>query len=751
VAGLFGGAPKVIPEFTGLQVNTAVQVLPIPIIYGSPRVSINLIYYNGFCVTEQQTSGKGILTGGKGGKTVQYYATIMLGIGEGPLGNPLVIYQDQEIWTPSTYPTNAGQAYFNGTASQAPWDFVVATWPGDARPYKSTAYYAFPNAQLDSSGTVPQIDLILQGILQGSSPLNNSGITITSGQYDTQGNPLSFLGTISLGDADADPGAVINDVLTNADYGANFPPQYLDTSTLFTSANGYIPGVGDTAVSTFCQAVGLAWSVSLNNAESASGIIDRWTKNLNTAVVWNGSFLRFIPYWDSYAAENPGWDATNGIPKKYFQPYTQPVVSIPLEQILQSKNKDEDPITFTRKNPWDVYNTARLDFTDRTNFFNSNPVEVKDEALLELYGPRVDNIGAGSEFTLQTYANVSAQMQLRRQIAIRRTYRFMLGPLWGWLDPMTAVLIPDPTNYNNTVLVRLTSLSDDEEENITIEAEEYPIGAQSPSIIPMSPTTPPNQGATNSPPSAIYPPVMFAPTTAMLTAQGLATPRWIFGCAAGYDGTLDENWGGAYVWVSLDNVSYELAGTLTGPSTLGSLSQPIAGYGGVNPDVTDTLYVNLSESNGTLASMSVAVASAGGALCVLTDVSGFELLSYTTATLLGHGVYALTGLYRGLYGTTARGFGAGSRFLFVASSANFLEVIVQPAYTGKTFYVKAQSFNVFNSADEDLATCQAYVYTLTGPTPQPPLPPPPAPQSAERYRTRKQKPSTVSNPRPQRK
>lgn len=722
MSSLFGGAPKVIPEFTGLQVNTAVQVLPVPIIYGSPRTDINLIYYNGFQAKLVSEGGKGLLSGGKGAKQAEYFATIILAIGEGPIGPVEIIYQDMEVWTPATYPTN-GTNYFSGTATQTPWSYIESTWPSDARSYKNTAYYGFPNAQLDSSATVPQINLVLKGFLAGTCPLNNSTITISTGQYDQNGNPLSFIGNINIGDADADPGMVIYDFLTNPTYGANFPSALIDTTTLFTQATGWDPNTGDQSVSTFCQAVGLGWSIALNNVESASSILERWCKNLNTAIVWNGAVLRFIPYWDQYAAGNPGWDSANGIPKKYYMPYQQPIVTITLDQIIQSENQDEDPITFSRKDPWEVYNTTRLDFRDRTNFFNSNPVEAKDEALAELYGPRVDNIGTGDEFTLQTYANVSVQMQLRRQAGIRRNYTWKMGPLWGWLDPMDILLIPDPANYANTVLVRVTSVTDDEDENVTVEAEEYPIGAQAPTIIPMSPTTPPNQGATNSAPAAIYPPVMFAPTADMLTATGFATPQWIFGASAGRDGEFDANWGGADIWVSLDNVNYQLLGKINGPSTIGSLVQPLPGYGGTNPDNADSLIVNLNESDGALVSTSAAAAANGNTICCLQDGSGFEILSYTTATLVGPYTYSLTGLYRGLYGTTPRYFGTGSAFLFVGNTGNFFETGLAPNYVGQRFYVKAQSFNVFNSASEDLSSVQAYIYDATSPTPQPPLPP----------------------------
>lgn len=724
---LLGSQPKVIPEFTGLQVNTSVQVLPIPIIYGSPRVSVNLIYYNGFntqLVNQGGGGGKGILTGGKGGsQQVEYFATIIMAIGEGTLGNVLIIYQDQEVWVPSDFPTN-GAFYFNGTDVQIPWDYVASNWPADARPYKDTAYYGFSNAQLDSSATVPQIGLVLQGLLQGTSPLNNSVIYVSTGQYDQNGNPISFIGNITLGDADADPAQVINDYLTNPTYGATFPATFIDTTTLFTSADGYISAVGDAALSTFAQAVGIGWSVVVDNAESANTTIARWLKNLNVAPVWDGQYLKFYPYWDAYASGNPGWDPTNGIPLKYYQPWLTAIVSITLDYIIQSESKEDDPITWARKDPLEVYNTIRLDFRDRTNFFNDVAVEAKDEVHAELYGPRVDNIGLADEFSLSAYANISAQMQLRRNISIMRTFTWKMGPLWGWICPMYVLEIPDPSDYSNTIIVRVTEVEDDEDENCTITAEEFPAGSQAPTAIPTSATTPPNQGATNVSPSRVYPPVIFAPPTDMLTATGFATPQVVTGFSGGYDGTLDPNWGGAFVWTSLDNITYQLLGSMNGPSTIGALSTPLAGYGGVNPDNSDTLTVNLSISNGTLGSFTSSAASMGVSTCVLQDVSGFEVLSYTTATLVGPNTYALTGLYRGLYGTTPRLFGAGSKFLYVGTGSNIFETNLPAAYVGQLFYAKFQSYNIFHTSTEELNDCVAYTYMATGPTPVGPIPPP---------------------------
>lgn len=722
MSGLLGGGqPKVIPEFTGLQVNTSVQVLPVPIIYGAPRVNTNLIYYNGFNVQKISVGGKGILGGGKGSQQIEYFATIIMAIGEGVISDVLIIYEDQAVYTPANFPTN-GSAFFTGTDTQTPWSYIETNWPPDARGYKDTVYYGFPNAELDSSATVPQINLVPFGLLAGTSPLNNSTITITSGQYDKNGNPISTIGAIPLGCVDADPGQVIYDFLTNSRYGAGFPANLVSAWTLLSSVEAYDPNSGDTAISTYCQAVGLAWSVVLNNAESANTILERWTKNMNVAPVWNGEVLRFIPYWDRYAGANPNWDPSTGIPKKYFAPFTTPITSITIDQIIRSEGSGEDPITFVRKNPMEVYNTVRLDFKDRTNFFNDVPAEAKDEAHIELYGPRVDNIGLGSEYTLLAYAQAAVNILLRRNITVMRTFTFKLNPLWGFLDPMDLVQIPDPTNWNSTIVVRVISAEDDENEVVTITAEEYPLGSQSPTVMPGSPTTPPNQGPTNLQSLPVYAPVIFEPTTAMLTATGFASPQVVVG-ATSQTGIFDGTFGGCNIWISLDDKNYEEIGKINGPSLVGQLAAPLPGYIGTNPDNTHTLSVDLSLSGGSLATYPPSGAASGASLCLVKDMSGFELISYQTATLASADTYNLTGLYRGLYGTTSRLFGLGSQFLFLGTKGNFFETALPPQYVGKTFYVKLQVFNAFNNYTQPLEDCYAYEYVATGPTPAGPTTP----------------------------
>ena len=58
--GFLGGKKKnVKPDFTGLQLQTAVATLPIPLLWGRQKMTGNLIWYNGFTAYQRSKQGKG--------------------------------------------------------------------------------------------------------------------------------------------------------------------------------------------------------------------------------------------------------------------------------------------------------------------------------------------------------------------------------------------------------------------------------------------------------------------------------------------------------------------------------------------------------------------------------------------------------------------------------------------------------------------------------------------------------------------
>lgn len=688
-----------IPEITGLQIQTAVNVLPIPIIYGCPRVPINLIYANGFrAVAQKAQGGKGLLSGGKGATTgYKYYASFIGALGEGPLGPILGIFDDQQVYTMHTVPDGKNYTFYPGTDTQTPVPTIVSTWPNDAFSYKDTAYVWSFDYLLDSSATVPQLNFIPTGLFAGSCPLN---------VYN------SLDGSETNLHLDADPALCINDFLTNPRYGVGFPSTYIDSSTLFTSTNGFNSAVGDAALATYCQAVGFGWSVVLNNSEPARSVLDRWCKNLGVAIVWTGYTLKFIPYWDTFTGNNPNWDPAAGVPKKYFAPVVQPLFDLTDLDFVQTPAGD-DPLVMSRVDAIDVKNVVRLNFRDRNVLFNDNVVEAKDEATVQRFGPRTERMGTADEFSLMSYAAAAAQVNLQRNIAIRRTFEFKLPSIYCILDPMDIVTLTDTTLNLNKFPVRIQSIEEDEKGILTIKAEEFPIGSLSATLYSRQANLPPTILNTNIAPAPVNPPVIFEPTAPMLAAQGLVSPTVVIGASGGTGGVADPNWGGCNVWVSNDNISYSQLGTINAPARQGVTTATLAAFIGANPDLVNTLSVDLTESGGSLASVTTDQAIQGLSLCAIVDAAGdLELLGYTIATLTAPNKYNLTGLYRGMYGTIACSHASGSKFLRVDELIS--ELILPTALLNTTLYVKLQSFNVSNLEPQDISTCVAYSFTPLG-------------------------------------
>jgi len=168
------------------------------------------------------------------------------------------------------------------------------------------------------------------------------------------------------------------------------------------------------------------------------------------------------------------------------------------------------------------------------------------------------------------------------------------------------------------------------------------------------------------------------------------------------------NWGGAQVWISSDGSSYAYARTIPGPATQGTLSAALPSYGGSEPDTTNTLAVDLTQSRGQLFSVSATDAANLATLCYV----GGEFLAFQTATLTTTYHYALTELYRGAYGSAIGSHAAGAKF------ARLDQAIGRFPYpstlVGQTIYLKFPSANLVGGGAQSLASVPPYTYTVTG-------------------------------------
>jgi hypothetical protein len=200
----------------------------------------------------------------------------------------------------------------------------------------------------------------------------------------------------------------------------------------------------------------------------------------------------------------------------------------------------------------------------------------------------------------------------------------------------------------------------------------------------------------NSPPGDVNPPIIFEPPAALLAGE---LEIWV-----ALSGGV--NWGGAQVWISSDGNSYALIGNVNSSATQGASTADLPAHSA--PDLTNTLSVDLTQSQGQLASVSATDAANFVTLCYL----GGELLAYQNATLTAPGKYALTTLYRGAYGSTINDHPAGTRF------ARLDGAIGRFAYPrnliGQTIYLKFASTNIVGGALQSLDSLPVYTYLLKG-------------------------------------
>jgi hypothetical protein len=591
-----------------------------------------------------------------------------------------------------------------GDYAQVPPAFISTLYPNEALSYRGISYVFGQQYQIDSSATIPQIQVASAAFLNATCPLNNSTLVLF-----TRTAPYANI-VFHISCAEADPALCMNDLLTNAVYGAGFPSAFIDPGN-FSSPNAQLPGIGDASWQTYCQAVGFGFSISLDNTESCASILQRWADLTNTAIVWTGLLLKFIPYGDLPVSDNPNYVVQNplSIPLKYYVPNTIPLFSLTDDDFQQSTNPKDDPVVVTRKDIVDKYNTVRLSFRDRTNAYTSNVVEAKDENAIDLHGIRVDNMSDAKEFPLAAYAGISAQLRVQRNVSIDRTFKFKLPWTWCFLEPMDIIALTEPNIGLKGQPVRIITIEEDDKFVLSIEAEILLLGSATAISYERQPSAPSQSLFIGAAPSLVFRPFIFEPTSQMLTAESQPNATIVIGATGGIANTVDPQWGGAYVYIGIgaSPSAYEPLGTINGPSRMGVLTGALTAG-------STSIPVDLSESGTTLETVSATIASNFVTLCALTD-SGYtklELFAYTTATLTSTGHYTLTGLYRALYGTTAHSWSNGDLFLRIDTGT--FQLALPPQYVGTTLSLKLLSFNIQGQTTDTLASATQYTYDPSG-------------------------------------
>ena len=681
MSGLIGGgsSPTNAPiSYSGLNVSTSQWNMPLPLCWGTVRLSTNAFDYKNFQQHSQSAKGGGKGGGGKGSGQYTYSADVLLGLCEGPVDSIQNIWANGSTTTTTTL-SALGMQFFNGTQSQSPWSYWASNYSG-ALAYAQTAYLGAANLNLGDSATIPD---------NGFEIIRTNGFAYTrsstvAGWINPATHAQASATDVLLSDCTAD-------WLINPQYGTLMPAASIGSMTQWA---------------TYMRALGLFVSPLLNSQEKGTDVLNRWAQISNSWIYDSGVEIMFVPLGDQALTGN-------GVT---FAPQNDVAYTLQLADLVCAKG--EAPVKVTRKDAADCYNRTTVSITDRTLGYISNPIQWYDDNLIDLYGLRDNTSISADEIKDPAVGAIIAQLIGKRAAYIRNTYQFKPTPRFLLVVPGTVLSIP--LNYTGvSVRVRVTEVGEDENGQLTMSAEEFPgtvgtyIPAQAQAVAYTS--TFPN---TNAAPPAVNTPGIIEPPAAV--TGGVAK---IIVAASG-----STNWGGCYVWLSFDGLNYRNIGAITTPAVQGVLTAALPAFAGTNPDTVDTLAINTAQSGATpqpvtnsdaqmLRTLSLITAQPTSSGGILTVPGNGELLAFGAVAATGTNAANLTYLERGQYGTAPGSHNIGDQFTLIdllGTSGSSVEFALPPAYIGQTLYFKLASFNQFGNAVQPLSACAEYQYSPLG-------------------------------------
>jgi hypothetical protein len=497
------------PAYTGVNLHTSAQALPIPIMWGTRRISPNIIWAsrNLFAPISQPKLNGGynsavddIAHGGHGwdwnpstnpshfsgvaagqvqsqiqvvhefgvvntlnvtyygngdinSPNARWYMPLLMGLCEGPInsvtriwnggGAPAVTFS--VLGTTTDGPiggdfvgygaehTNASLFYtiFVGSTTQLAWTYFAIVdaqtggpyYAGQALAYRGLAYIASPLVDCGHNNRFPQQSFEIVRTPDG-----------TAFVVDSYG----------IGD-DYAPDSIVSDILTNVQYGLGLQSGDIDATSLNTYKQ-------------YGRAQGLYLSPLLDAQIKGVDFIDRLATETNTWIYWSGTKIMFAPLGDEALTANG----------QTFTPDTTPAYDL--------SNNDFLPpgLAVQRADPIDCHNRLRLEFSDRFNDYAKNPVEWKDETLINQFGIRDASSISADDICDVVVAAKAIDLAGKRMAYIRNLYTFSLSYPYIRILPGTIVTVTDPNLGLDHVPVRVRSVEEDETGALAIVAEEYP-------------------------------------------------------------------------------------------------------------------------------------------------------------------------------------------------------------------------------------------------------------------------------------
>ena len=446
----------VVPDGS-LRVQTSVEGMARPIVWGRTRLAGNLIWYGDFYAVAVTSGGSN--SGGKGGdqpaqqaQSYNYYASVEIGLCEG------VISSTGQIWVDKALSSlgDIGFTVFNGSASQLPWSYLTAahgpridfryvfdvlkgfyTAPagtashaGEALSYRNTAYVA-GNVALGSNSSLPNWTFEITGQVANGAP----------------------------GHVDAEFTAFLNDFLTNPLYGV--PGWTGAFNADWTQARQYT------------LSANLLISLALTSQTSAQSLLSDMINSVNLMPVWSDAQLKLVTRGDAPIANNGA----------AYMPPSAPIYDLTDSDFLSNQSSfgtsTADPVSGKRTPPRQQNNVVKVAFLDRANQYNPASISAQDDGAILKYGLRGSSGVNDWKWFRNRRSRSDGRQPRARAGAHRKRVLLHTAPALHSARPGDIVTITDDELGLFRQWVRITDIQENADRSLNVLAEEYLTGSAS--------------------------------------------------------------------------------------------------------------------------------------------------------------------------------------------------------------------------------------------------------------------------------
>lgn len=335
-----------------------------------------------------------------------------------------------------------------------------------------------------------------------------------------------------------------------------------------------------------CQANGLWGSLYMDSQRKASEWMTEIYEAMNAWPLYSGFKLKSVARSEVSAVGNGA-------------AYTAMTANGPVANLKPEDhigNKSEPLIKVKRRAASDSENLIQIQHPDRNNNYNPALTSQPNNGAIAIRGTKKKSPKSLPCVQDTTIGRALLGIAVRRETTLLNVYSGKLQAKMGLLEAGDLVTLTDPLVGINALPVRLTKVNEDEKFNLDYEAEDFMYGLNAP--VPLSGTSAQGTGVdTTTVPAVVNTPIIFQPPQALtLDSQ----PETWFVVSDN-----DPVYGGCVVYVSIDNgASYDAIGMIKGNSATGFTTADWPQH--IDPDTTNDLPVDLTESLETLASYSVA-------------------------------------------------------------------------------------------------------------------------------------------------